>query len=267
MTGAGVVTQRRWMAGNYDLHVLTLAQVATLLRVEGSWPGPITLSAGWLRARARPWNESVTDPMVRLERGGAEFLTTVTRSLHDMGPGSVYSPALYPGSTRVWKRAGFTGYATLDVMERSLALDTSHPGSGGVGIEDDPNWDEVLELDRLAFEGFWGMSRLGLAEAHHTNKSTVLLTARTAGRLSGYCIVGAQWGTVYLHRIAVRPEETGRGLGAKLVAAAVDWGASNGSQSIVLNVRPGNTTAKRLYERLGFADTRTALEVLRHDRS
>lgn len=205
--------------------------------------------------------------MVRLERGGAEFLKTVTRSLHDMGRDSVYSPALFPGSTRVWKRVGFTDHVTLDVMDRSLELAVPHRGSHGVGIEEDPDWDEILELDRLAFEGFWGMSQLGLVEAHHTNKTTVLLTTRTAGRLSGYCMVGAQWGTVYLHRVAVRPEETGTGLGTKLVSAAVVWGASTESQAMLLNVRPENTRAKRLYERLGFADTKTSLEVLRHDRS
>jgi [ribosomal protein S18]-alanine N-acetyltransferase len=265
MSWTGVVSQRRRMDRNYDLHVLTLAQVATLLRVEGSWPDPITLTSGWLKARARPWNEAITDPMVRLERGGTEFLVAVTQSLYDLGVDSIYSPALYPGSTRVWKRAGFGDHAVLKVMERSLGTRPPEPDPGGVGVEDDPDWEEVLELDRLAFTGFWGMSRLGLEEAHRTNKSTVLLTTRTARHLSGYCIVGAQWGTVYLHRIAVRPGEAGHGLGARLVAAAIDWGASTGSQSIVLNVRPENTRAKRLYDRLGFASTRTALEVLRHD--
>lgn len=266
VSGTGVVEQCRRVDRNYDLHVLTLAQMATLLRLEGSWPDPITLNSGWLRARARPWNESITDPMVRLERGGTEFLIAVTQRLYDLGVDSVYSPALYPGSTRVWKRAGFGDHAVLEVMERSLGIRPPEPNHGDVGVETDPDWEEVLELDRLAFSGFWGMSRPGLEEAHDTNKSTVLLTTRTARRLSGYCIVGAQWGTVYLHRIAVRPGEAGQGLGAGLVTAAIDWGASTGSQSIVLNVRPENTRAKRLYDRLGFASTRTALEVLRHDR-
>lgn len=204
--------------------------------------------------------------MVRLERGGAEFLVAVLKRLYDLDVDSIFSPALYPGSTRVWKRAGFGDHAVLEVMERSLETGPPEPSHEGLGVEVDPDWDEVLELDRLAFTGFWGMSRLGLEEAHHTNKSTVLLTTRSRRLLSGYCIVGAQWGTVYLHRIAVRPAEAGQGLGARLVAAAIDWGASTGSQSIVLNVRPENIRAKRLYDRLGFASTRTALEVLRHDR-
>lgn len=259
-----VVEQSRRMARNYNVHLLTLAQVATLLRVEGSWPGPIALSSGWYRARARPWNESVTDPMVRLERGGSEFLEGVNRRLAELGAVAAYSPALYPGSTRVWTRSGFESFATLDVMERTVSnTPVSRPGQ--VRRETEPEWDTILDIDRDAFEGFWGMSRLGLSEAHDTNRSTALFVADGDGDLSGYAIVGAQWGTVYLHRIAVRPGEAGRGIGAELVSACIDWGARTGSRSMVLNVRPENSRAKSLYNRLGFADTGTSLRVLRRD--
>jgi ribosomal-protein-alanine N-acetyltransferase len=204
--------------------------------------------------------------MLRLERGGAEFLTAVSRHLFEMGAASVYSPALYPGATRVWRRSGFGDYARLDVMERRLDGDSAPDHPANVAIEGSPDWSSVLELDRLAFDGFWGMSRLGLEEAHRTNRDTALLVTRTGDRLTGYCIVGAQWGTVYLHRIAVRPEAAGQGLGAALIGAAVDWGSSVGGQSLVLNVRPENDRARDLYRRLGFASTNTALDVLRLER-
>lgn len=253
------------MARNYDVHLLTLAQVANLLRVDGSWPGSITISAGWFRARARPWNESVPDPMVRLERGGTDFLSAVTSRLYETGVGALYSPALYPSATRVWTRAGFETNVRLDVMERALGGARSEP-SEDITIESDPDWTEILELDRLAFEGFWGMSRLGLQEAHQTNKDTVVMTVRPDDQIAGYCIVGVQWGTVYLHRIAVRPDLSGRGIGARLVDAAIGWGNATGARTMVLNVRPENARAQRLYQRLGFNHAGTALEVLRHHR-
>jgi len=180
-----------------------------------------------------------------------------------MGAGAVYSPALYPGSTRVWRKSGFDDYARLDVMERSLDRAPTQDRPVEVEIDDSPEWNEVVELDRVAFEGFWGMSRLGLEEAHETNRDTALMVTRTDHRLTGYCIVGSQWGTVYLHRIAVEPEHGGQGIGAALVGAAVAWGMSSGGKSMVLNVRPENQRAKRLYERFGFTHTGTALEVLR----
>jgi ribosomal protein S18 acetylase RimI-like enzyme len=264
VTRPGVVTQGRGMARNYNLHVLTLAQVASLLRVEGSWPGSISLSAGWYRARARPWNEFIADPMLRLERGGPEFLGTVTERLYGLGAGAVYSPALYPTSTDVWRRAGFEDHVSLEVMERPLSGVVNTAAATEVSLQARPDWDQILAVDRLAFEGFWGMSRLGLREAHRTNTTTAVLVISHDRRLSGYAIVGAQWATVYLHRIAVRPEETGRGLGHALLAAAMNWGSRSGGRTMVLNVRPENQMAKRLYERMGFSHTTTALQVLRH---
>lgn len=266
MTWSGVVTPRRRMGRNYNLHVLTLAHVASLLRVEGTWPGAITLGAGWYRARARPWNESITDPMVRLDRGGSDFLSSVTGRLHDLGAAAVYSPALYSGSTAVWRRSRFDDHVSLEIMERPLGgvvdVDLRE-----VTVQSRPVWDQILEVDRLAFDGFWGMSRLGLEEAHKTNRATVLLVVESGDHgLSGYAIVGLQWAVVYLHRIAVRPEDAGRGLGRALLASAIDWGNRSGGRAMVLNVRPENHRAKHLYEGMGFARTGTVLQVLRHER-
>jgi ribosomal protein S18 acetylase RimI-like enzyme len=266
MARPGVVAKRRRMARNYNIHVLTLAQVPNLLRVEGSWPGPIALRAGWFRARARPWNETITDPMLRLERGGAEFLIAVTRELLDLGAGEVYSPALYGSASNVWQSAGFVEYARLDVMERPLRAVAGLHETAAVTEDPEPDWDEILEVDRAAFEGFWGMSRLGLSEAHETNRAGTTLVTETDGRVSGYAIVGTQWGTIYLHRIAVHPQQAGKGLGASLLRAAIRWGADAGGRSMVLNVRPENERAKSLYRRHGFTDTGTALRVLRRER-
>lgn len=251
------------MAGNYELHVLTLAQVASLLRLEGSWPGPLTLKAGWFRARARPWNEVFTAPMVRLDRGGTEFLIAVRNELANLTGEGVYSPALFPGSTRVWRRAGFDDYSALMVMERSLA----HVATSSATYEvkaPEPDWDAILSVDRASFEGFWGMNRLGLQEAHQTNPSTTLLVVSGNEAPEGFAIVGSQWGVAYLHRIAVVPERSGQGLGAALLDSAMRWGAAHGARSMVLNVRSDNRRAISLYEKAGFTDTGTSLQILRH---
>ena len=129
---------------------------------------------------------------------------------------------------------------------------------------DQPEWEAILEVDRAAFQGFWGMSRLGLEEAHRTNLQTILLTASTREAPEGFAIVGSQWGVAYLHRIAVLPERSGRGLGMSLLDAAVRWGAASGARSMVLNVREDNRRARALYERSGFTKTATNLQILRH---
>jgi ribosomal protein S18 acetylase RimI-like enzyme len=202
--------------------------------------------------------------MVRLDRGGADFLTAVTRKLADMGASEVYSPALYPGSTRVWVRSGYVEYAALEVMERSLATATEAEPTHQVALQPAPDWGAILDVDRIAFEGFWGMSLLGLREAHETNRSAALLTVMLERAFAGYAIVGTQWAVTYLHRIAVRPELEGRGLGASLLHAAFNWGRATGGRSIILNVRAENHRAIGLYRRCGFTDTGTSLRVLRH---
>lgn len=204
--------------------------------------------------------------MLRLDRGGSEFLEAVTERLLDLAP-AVYSPALYPGSTRVWRRGGFAPHAELDVMERTLP-GTLQGSGNGIPVEkgDLGRWEEVLAIDRAAFEGFWGMSRLALEEAHDTNRANVLLVAPSPEDPSGYALVGAQWGVVYLHRIAVHPDQTGHGLGSAILDEAMKWGRSQGGRTIVLNVRSGNVAARRLYERHGFVATGTRLQVLRRDR-
>lgn len=264
MARARVVEQSRGVAGNYYIHLLTLPQVASLLRLEGSWPGPLSLRAGWFRARARPWNEVVSAPMVRLERGGAEFLIAVRNELADLTGEAVYSPALFPGSTRVWRRSGFGDYSELTVMERSLTHISSTGTGHAVQTSVEPDWDPILEVDRAAFAGFWGMSRLGLEEAYVTNRETTLLTVSTVGEPEGFAIVGSQWGIAYLHRIAVLPERSGQGFGRSLLSAAMKWGAASGARSMVLNVRADNLRAQALYRRSGFTSTGTNLQILRY---
>lgn len=255
------------MAGNYDVHLRTLAHVTAPLSVEGSWPGSISMRSGWYRARARPWNESTPDPMLRLERGGLDFLEAVTSHLLGLGADAVYSPALYPDSTLLWRRSGYEDHVTLDIMERPIGDPVSATNAALVDVQSAPDWEEILRLDRLAFEGFWGMSRLGLQEAHQTNRSTAVLVVENGPRLSGYAIVGVQWATAFLHRIAVSPDQSGRGLGAALLAESINWGRRSGGRTMLLNVRPQNLKAKRLYKRMGFMNTGTALEVLRLPRT
>ncbi|MDQ6726396.1 MAG: GNAT family N-acetyltransferase [Actinomycetota bacterium] len=53
-------------------------------------------------------------------------------------------------------------------------------------------------------------------------------------------IVGAEW--------------RGRGVGAALVDAAVDWSRHRGAHKLTLQVWPHNTVARRLYRRHGFVE-------------
>ena len=200
--------------------------------------------------------------MIRLERGGADFLGKVTEELARIHGSGAFSPALYPNAIRPWKRAGYGGYASLTIMERPRGRE-ARTGSR-VRTTDRPDWDSIQEIDDAAFRGFWRMSPLGIREAYGVNRTRAIFLASEKGATSGYAIAGVQWAVGYLHRIAVHPESTGKGLGSELIDAVVAWAEANGATSTVLNVRSDNKRALDLYVRHGFSPASTQLEVLRN---
>ena len=59
---------------------------------------------------------------------------------------------------------------------------------------------------------------------------------------------------VRILNIAVRPGCSGKGIGSQLLAQLLDWAEARGVRKIELNVRAGNSAARRLYERFGFRE-------------
>jgi len=229
--------------------------------VEGVWPGPITITRGRSRADARRWNDETPAGHLRLVRGSADFLAEATATVAEYSGGLVYSPALYPSATRVWRRAGYRPFDSLIVMERGLAARWAAP-ERLVEPERNPNWDRVVEIDDAAFEGFWRMSGIGLAESSAATRRGIVLTVEDGPGTVGYAIVGVDWGVAYLQRIAVMPQHSGKGIGADLLRAALNWARQEGARAVVLNVRDGADVARRLYQTHGFVDTGTRLEIL-----
>jgi ribosomal protein S18 acetylase RimI-like enzyme len=238
--------------------------VADRLHLDGVWPGPVTVRRGWAKAVARPWNDEVTDAAVRLERGSNDFLRATARLLGPLGSGTVYSPALYPSATKVWTSAGFSLFHRLDVMELELSAGIASP-EHPVMTSSDPDWSSLVSIDHDAFDAFWQMSAAGLLEAMRATPRAVVLEARLDDHLAGYALVGAQMTVSFLQRVAVHPEFAGRGVGAALVRASLAWALKRGTRSMVLNLRPENERARRLYEREGFQSRPTQLHLLRYE--
>jgi ribosomal-protein-alanine N-acetyltransferase len=58
-------------------------------------------------------------------------------------------------------------------------------------------------------------------------------------------------GEAHILNISVDPDEQGHGIGRKMMENAIDY-ARGRAETVFLEVRPSNTAAITLYERLGF---------------
>jgi ribosomal-protein-alanine N-acetyltransferase len=90
------------------------------------------------------------------------------------------------------------------------------------------------------------------AELAHPG-SIVLVAGGGDGRaLSGYACFRLAAGEAELLRVAVAPEERGRGLARQLIAAGFERLRGAGVTSCFLEVRTANSSALAVYRALGF---------------
>jgi predicted N-acetyltransferase YhbS len=80
-----------------------------------------------------------------------------------------------------------------------------------------------------------------------------LLVAEAAGRIAGciWCLPEAA--NVYIGRLAVHPDEHGRGIGRRLLEASIDWARARGAETMTLGVRVELVENIAFFERHGFA--------------
>jgi ribosomal-protein-alanine N-acetyltransferase len=71
------------------------------------------------------------------------------------------------------------------------------------------------------------------------------------GKVVGYSLLSLAVGEAHILNISVDPDEQGHGIGRKMMENAIDY-ARGRAETVFLEVRPSNTAAITLYERLGF---------------
>jgi N-acetylglutamate synthase len=79
-------------------------------------------------------------------------------------------------------------------------------------------------------------------------------TVVEAGESVGFGMAAIDRGFAELGSIILAPAARGRGLGRALVQSLLGWASQAGAQQAFLQVTQENTTARRLYSSVGFAD-------------
>ncbi|MFZ4531830.1 MAG: ribosomal protein S18-alanine N-acetyltransferase [Alsobacter sp.] len=115
--------------------------------------------------------------------------------------------------------------------------------------------DDLDALETIENAVFQGDRLSRRAMRHHVgHRRNVLVVVERDGVILGYALVALRSGSALarLYSIALVPEASGTGLGARLLDAAEQAAADRGATAMRLEVRADNAAAIRLYERCGY---------------
>ncbi|MDX6500301.1 MAG: [ribosomal protein S18]-alanine N-acetyltransferase [Blastocatellia bacterium] len=139
--------------------------------------------------------------------------------------------------------------ATREVISTGLGL--------SIGRMTEHDLLEVVELEETTGLSVWGWD--AYYKELQSPEDVIMLVATNAmtdsipGRkVAGFIISRLVAGELHINNVAVRPEVRRRGVGAKLLAAVLSDGRSQGARLAFLEVRAGNAAAQGLYRRCGF---------------
>jgi [ribosomal protein S18]-alanine N-acetyltransferase len=109
---------------------------------------------------------------------------------------------------------------------------------------------EVMAVDRLCFRSPWSENAY---RSELKNSVAFYLVARCDGAIVGF---GGAWlvmDEAHITTLGVHPEYRGRGIGERLFAEILAEAIRRGVERASLEVRESNESARRLYEKYGFA--------------
>lgn len=229
----------------------------------------------------------VAGPIPGTQPSAAQVNTAVEK-LFAAGVSEVYTTALGPPEQQPFISAGFSHREHLRLLRHDLRhLPTPRtPASHHLRRGWRRDYAEVLDVDALAFDGFWQFDRRALVEARnatptsrfrvadhspldasplHASPSDDTTPATRPSGVVGYAVTGRANRTCYLQRLAVHPRHQGVGTGTALVCDALQWAHARRADDVLVNTQEGNTAAFELYLGLGFTNQTNGLDVLHRD--
>ena len=113
----------------------------------------------------------------------------------------------------------------------------------------DADLDEVVAIEQVAYEFPWSR---GNFEDSLRNGYYGLCMRHVTGTLIGYCVLMPVVDEMHLLNLCVAPQAQGAGAGLAMLREAVRIARMQGLEGLLLEVRPSNHRAIRLYEQFGF---------------
>src|SRR5918995_5920933 len=123
-----------------------------------------------------------------------------------------------------------------------------------VNANDEAAIERVTELDQMSFPWLWRNNRAEFDVYLHTPGVEVWFVEVDDDPVAYFgATLFPDWG--HLDRIAVVPEQQGRGFGLETLGLAVDTMRKRGARRVGLSTQRSNRRSQRLYERFGFQRT------------
>ena len=201
-----------------------------------------------------------------LGTGGLEGeLAAAVETVREYGGGScrLWIGHVAPGDDELAGRWDFAPYRDLVQLRRALP---APPSDLAVRPFEPGDATAVLALNRRAFswhpeQGDMTAADLQARQSESWYDPTGFLLHERDGRLAGFCWTKVHpagplppedvaMGEIYV--IAVDPDFQGRGIGAPLTLAGLEYLHSRGPATAMLYVESDNRAANAVYERLGF---------------
>jgi len=112
-------------------------------------------------------------------------------------------------------------------------------------------WDlpQVLNIENCSFPVPWSY-RAFVSELN--NSYSVYFVAVAGEAVVGYAGMWLLPGEAHVTTVAVHPDYRGRKIGRKLMNTLIEFAKYRGAQTMLLEVRPSNLPARKLYQSLGF---------------
>lgn len=131
---------------------------------------------------------------------------------------------------------------------------SDHIGLKRVEANDEAAIDLVASIDQASFPWLWRNNRAEFDVYLDTPGVEVWLVEADDDPVGYFGVtLFPDWG--HLDRIAVVPEQQGRGFGLETLGLAVDTMRKRGARRIGLSTQRSNRRSQRLYERFGFQRT------------
>lgn len=121
----------------------------------------------------------------------------------------------------------------------------------------------LVALDEAAFDPLW--RNASQTFAHALENLPYFVVAELAGQTVGYLFSSRQGDRGHLMRVAVHPDYQGHGIGARLLAEAIEFFRAEKVKVVTLNTQKDNTISQRLYRRFGFRPMDKEALVLKRD--